>query len=103
MRIQSKNSDPRTSYRNALDLGVLQPDQRQYEIVGKLQDLYERLLRREERLTEQQGQQIGFLSALFGKKSIPQPMLEPGLYLCCLLYTSPSPRDLSTSRMPSSA
>ena len=23
--------------------------------------------------------------------------------LCCLLYTSPSPRDLSTSRMPSSA
>ena len=25
------------------------------------------------------------------------------LYKCCLLYTSPSPRDLSTSRMPSSA
>ena len=24
-------------------------------------------------------------------------------YLICLLYTSPSPRDLSTSRMPSSA
>ena len=24
-------------------------------------------------------------------------------YMCCLLYTSPSPRDLSTSRMPSSA
>ena len=24
-------------------------------------------------------------------------------YTCCLLYTSPSPRDLSTSRMPSSA
>ena len=24
-------------------------------------------------------------------------------YLYCLLYTSPSPRDLSTSRMPSSA
>ena len=30
--------------------------------------------------------------------------LEPGeLYKVCLLYTSPSPRDLSTSRMPSSA
>ena len=27
-------------------------------------------------------------------------VLEPG---ACLLYTSPSPRDLSTSRMPSSA
>ena len=25
------------------------------------------------------------------------------LYNACLLYTSPSPRDLSTSRMPSSA
>ena len=29
---------------------------------------------------------------------------EPEYYLGgCLLYTSPSPRDLSTSRMPSSA
>ena len=27
----------------------------------------------------------------------------PGLPSNCLLYTSPSPRDLSTSRMPSSA
>eukprot|EP00829_Urostomides_striatus_P018239 TRINITY_DN653_c0_g1_i8.p1 TRINITY_DN653_c0_g1~~TRINITY_DN653_c0_g1_i8.p1 ORF type:complete len:146 (+),score=52.86 TRINITY_DN653_c0_g1_i8:29-439(+) len=26
-----------------------------------------------------------------------------GYYTSCLLYTSPSPRDLSTSRMPSSA
>ena len=26
-----------------------------------------------------------------------------GTYKVCLLYTSPSPRDLSTSRMPSSA
>ena len=25
------------------------------------------------------------------------------IYIVCLLYTSPSPRDLSTSRMPSSA
>ena len=29
--------------------------------------------------------------------------LADGSYLFCLLYTSPSPRDLSTSRMPSSA
>ena len=28
---------------------------------------------------------------------------DNGLYVSCLLYTSPSPRDLSTSRMPSSA
>ena len=26
-----------------------------------------------------------------------------GMYLCCLLYTSPSPRDMRRSRMPSSA
>ena len=28
---------------------------------------------------------------------------DDGLLIDCLLYTSPSPRDLSTSRMPSSA
>ena len=28
---------------------------------------------------------------------------SPERYMHCLLYTSPSPRDLSTSRMPSSA
>ena len=26
-----------------------------------------------------------------------------GKYWCCLLYTSPSPRDVEESRMPSSA
>ena len=30
-------------------------------------------------------------------------MKKPVYDICCLLYTSPSPRDLSTSRMPSSA
>ena len=29
--------------------------------------------------------------------------VDSALCLACLLYTSPSPRDLSTSRMPSSA
>ena len=29
--------------------------------------------------------------------------IHPEMYDSCLLYTSPSPRDLSTSRMPSSA
>ena len=32
--------------------------------------------------------------------SLPEGVQQPAL---CLLYTSPSPRDLSTSRMPSSA
>ena len=33
----------------------------------------------------------------------PTPSSDAALYEHCLLYTSPSPRDLSTSRMPSSA
>ena len=32
-----------------------------------------------------------------GYRTVPQ------MFVGCLLYTSPSPRDLSTSRMPSSA
>ena len=42
-------------------------------------------------------------------RSWNQPVLGPELHALihhsaiCLLYTSPSPRDLSTSRMPSSA
>ena len=31
------------------------------------------------------------------------PFLTADLSSCCLLYTSPSPRDLRASRMPSSA
>ena len=36
-------------------------------------------------------------------KNMRQRALEKYGSLSCLLYTSPSPRDLSTSRMPSSA
>ena len=32
-----------------------------------------------------------------------EPIRQKALDAGCLLYTSPSPRDLSTSRMPSSA
>ena len=37
------------------------------------------------------------------RKGIGQTLIKFGLDQICLLYTSPSPRDLSTSRMPSSA
>ena len=37
------------------------------------------------------------------KRRIPRRAAAINLYEACLLYTSPSPRDLSTSRMPSSA
>ena len=35
------------------------------------------------------------------EKLVADGVVTPGM--ACLLYTSPSPRDLSTSRMPSSA
>ena len=38
----------------------------------------------------------------YGKSNISATG-EIGVSISCLLYTSPSPRDLSTSRMPSSA
>ena len=40
--------------------------------------------------------------SLTPKSGESDPSLEGSIYTC-LLYTSPSPRDLSTSRMPSSA
>ena len=43
-------------------------------------------------------------AVIMGRKtfeSLPYPL--PNRLNICLLYTSPSPRDLSTSRMPSSA
>ena len=39
--------------------------------------------------------------ALQGERDYPSDVMQ--LLYVCLLYTSPSPRDLSTSRMPSSA
>ena len=38
-----------------------------------------------------------------GTQPNPDFILNESRYQGCLLYTSPSPRDLSTSRMPSSA
>ena len=44
------------------------------------------------------------LAALGGRlRPLRVGALELGEAMFCLLYTSPSPRDLSTSRMPSSA
>ena len=40
-----------------------------------------------------------FLKRIAGRPVAPEIEVQ----LACLLYTSPSPRDLSTSRMPSSA
>ena len=51
--------------------------------------------------TQRMNLQKGGSSAIFGGALAA---FTPGCPACtCLLYTSPSPRDLSTSRMPSSA
>ena len=44
----------------------------------------------------------GMAQCLRGKRHAERQFSESVSYNC-LLYTSPSPRDLSTSRMPSSA
>ena len=49
------------------------------------------------------GSFYGLAVAQSGSSAAVGPTLIPLLTLGCLLYTSPSPRDLSTSRMPSSA
>ena len=43
------------------------------------------------------------LEERFGRPEMVEAALKQKLDSFCLLYTSPSPRDLSTSRMPSSA
>ena len=46
----------------------------------------------------------GILQIVFGEENVGAEGFEKaGTLRSCLLYTSPSPRDLSTSRMPSSA
>ena len=44
---------------------------------------------------------LGFV--LIYKSSSVLNLAQGEILMVCLLYTSPSPRDLSTSRMPSSA
>ena len=60
------------------------------------------------------GEEASFIVVTDGEKVLPLATSQdhkardngdkgPNTEVCCLLYTSPSPRDLSTSRMPSSA
>ena len=46
---------------------------------------------------------FGFWASLLVSTVFSTLYYFPIVYITCLLYTSPSPRDLSTSRMPSSA
>ena len=47
--------------------------------------------------------QLGFRDGLFDTSVTIHKLLDADLVLICLLYTSPSPRDMPRSRMPSSA
>ena len=49
------------------------------------------------------GARMAFMSAYERLVSFARAEDQPAKWEVCLLYTSPSPRDLSTSRMPSSA
>ncbi len=76
-----KKTDPRTAYRNALELGLIAPDQKQFEVVGKLQDLHERLLAGPVE-TDEPSAGGGFLAGLFGRHAEPKEVSRlPGLYL----------------------
>ena len=47
---------------------------------------------------------IGIVSLIVvGPKDLPVLFRKAGQFIGCLLYTSPSPRDVEESRMPSSA
>ena len=50
----------------------------------------------------QKGKEQGLKCVIF-TFDIPPKAIHKGTYNVCLLYTSPSPRDPKTSRMPSSA
>jgi len=72
-------TDPRTAYAQLLDSGKLQPDQRQNEVVEKLQGLHQRLMESPATTSNKSG---GFFSSLFGKAPeiiVPQPV--HGIYL----------------------
>ena len=49
------------------------------------------------------GGYIAYFMYLYGIHPAWGVIVSPIIMYFCLLYTSPSPRDLSTSRMPSSA
>ena len=67
-----------------------------------IKDAVERLLR--SRLCASTPAQYGYIAGLKGDSDWMENYLSQiKENNACLLYTSPSPRDLSTSRMPSSA
>ena len=74
------------------------------EVVG-LCDLYEDLVNEKLATLNEIKPNLGMqeVKTYWGDEELWRTMLDEVQPDLCLLYTSPSPRDLSTSRMPSSA
>ena len=51
----------------------------------------------------EEGKKLRGANIPLGRIGDPTDLTGAAVFLACLLYTSQSPRDLSTSRMPSSA
>ena len=68
-------------------------------IIGSCSD---RTVTNQKRIWSEQGIEVAFTVVKHQLESVKE-LFEAEQYYHCLLYTSPSPRDLSTSRMPSSA
>ena len=69
--------------------------------VRELPNINERIKYPQLRVVDSDGKQLGVIDRLKALEIALQRELD--LVLVCLLYTSPSPRDVHLSRMPSSA
>ena len=78
-------------------MAALDKEKKSNRLLGSRRYTHDTLLDSQEAFTEVLD--IGASEVYTQAKFIP----SSGLPFSCLLYTSPSPRDLSTSRMPSSA
>ena len=95
------------SMRAAEDFSVANPEQQIHMDVASVVESH-----RSQVLTPAQAANLSPVQAMNRYFSHAQEQLDMAggrnvvsaeVFYCCLLYTSPSPRDLSTSRMPSSA
>ena len=93
-----KTVSPQALYETKISSGELQRDEGQADAVMHLENLFEALQ------PAQHSRRFGPIRRLFGFGKQAKDTVK-GLYLYggCLLYTSPSPRDRTRSRMPSSA
>ena len=66
-------------------------------------EIYDSWLKKIDLVDEFKNYVLLSVSTRFIRDWITSRYLDQILQIICLLYTSPSPRDLSTSRMPSSA